>query len=62
MPARRPAETAGLAGAVVVLIAYRAGVSDPAVIVALTIVVGAVPAAVTWLVETLRRPKPDASA
>lgn len=54
MPQRRPAETAGLAGAVVVLIVHVAGVTDPDAIAALAVVVGALPGAVTWLV-TLRR-------
>jgi hypothetical protein len=52
---RRPAETAGLAGAVAVLVAYFAGVNDPAVLAALVVVIGAVPALVTGAVELVRR-------
>jgi hypothetical protein len=51
---RRPAETAGLAGALAVLIGYVAGIDNPAVLAALAVVVGAVPAVVTYAV-TLRR-------
>jgi len=54
---RRPAESAGLAGAIAVLIGYLLGVDDPAVLAALAIVVGAVPAAVTTLVVLRRRKK-----
>jgi len=54
-PKHRPAEAAGLAGAVVVLLAYFLGLDEPSVIVALTLVVGAIPAAVTWLVGLFRK-------
>lgn len=57
MPAlasKRPAEVSGLAGAVVLLIAWLAGVTDPALIVALGVVVGSIPAMVTWSVVLLR--------
>jgi hypothetical protein len=52
--ARRPAEAAGVAGAVAVLVAYLAGVDDAAVIAAIGVVAGAIPAAVTALVGLLR--------
>jgi hypothetical protein len=52
---RRPAEAGGVAAAVALLIGRFAGIEDPDVIVALGIVVGFVPAAVTWLVELVRR-------
>lgn len=52
--ARRPAESAGLAAAVAVLIVTAFGVDDPQVFGALVIVVGAVPTAVTFLVEQVR--------
>jgi hypothetical protein len=55
----RPAETGGLAAAVVVLICYFAGVDNPGVIAALVIVVGAVPAFITWLVVTIRSRPPE---
>lgn len=55
-PARaRPAETAGLAGAIALLTAHVLGVDDPDVIVALAVVVAAVPAIVTFLVVQLRK-------
>jgi hypothetical protein len=50
-PRQRPAEFGGLAAAVVVLIAYSAGLDDPAVIAALTVIVGAIPGVITWIVE-----------
>jgi hypothetical protein len=52
----RPAETSALAASIVVLISYFAGVDDPAVIASLTVIVGAIPGVVTWLV-VLRRGK-----
>jgi hypothetical protein len=39
-----------------VLICWIAGVDDPAILAALTVVVGAIPGIVTWIVE-LRRSK-----
>ncbi len=58
----RPAETGGLAAAVAALLVYALGVDDQAVVVPLIIVVGAVPAAITFLVELVRgrREAPDA--
>ncbi len=50
----RPAESAGVAASVAVLIVTALGVSDPQVYAALVIVVGFVPAAVTFLVELAR--------
>ncbi len=55
----RPAETAGLAGAVAVLVAWAAGVDQPAVIAAIGVVVGALPAAVTWVVQRRSSAAPD---
>ena len=54
LPQRRPAEVSGLAGAVAILLAGLLGVTDPATIVALGVIVGALPAVVTWAVELLR--------
>jgi hypothetical protein len=55
--ANRPAETtSGVAGAVAALVAYFTHITDPAIVAALVVVVGFVPAAVTWLVTLLRRP------
>lgn len=50
---RRPAETGGVAGAIALLVAHLLGVDDATVIVALAVVVGFVPAAITWLVVLL---------
>jgi hypothetical protein len=51
----RPAETSGLAAAFAVLIGYVLGIDDPAVIAALAVAVGVIPAAVTWLVVRRRK-------
>jgi hypothetical protein len=50
----RPAETGGAAAAVAVLIAYFAGLDDPGMLAALTIVVGALPGIITWFVVLIR--------
>lgn len=53
--ASHPAEAGGgLAAAVAVLIAHFANVSDPATTAALVIVVGALPAIITFLVNLFR--------
>lgn len=54
LPQHRPAEVSGVAGSVAILVAHLLGVTDPSTIVALGVVVGALPAVVTWLV-VLRR-------
>lgn len=51
----RPSETAGVAGALGLLIARLFGVQDPDTIVAIGVAVGFVPAAVTYLIEARRR-------
>ena len=51
----RPAETGGVASSVALLVAYIAGVTDPGVIVALGVVVGFIPAAITWVVNLRRK-------
>lgn len=48
---RRPAETAGGAGAVVLLVGYALGVDDPGLLAAAGAVVGVIPGAVTALVH-----------
>lgn len=53
-PAARPTEWAGVAGALAFLICRIAGVEDAAVLTALGIVLGFVPAAVTSIVEYVR--------
>lgn len=54
-PQARPAETAGLAGALALLITRLLGVKDPDVLVSVGIVIAALPAGVTWLVELFRK-------
>lgn len=54
LPERRPAETGGVAGAATLLLVRAFGVTDPDVIVALGVLVGVVPAGITWLVVTVR--------
>lgn len=51
---QRPAETGGIAGAIGLLIAKAAGVEDPDTIVAIGIVVGFIPAAITFCVEAFK--------
>jgi hypothetical protein len=51
----RPAEIAGVTAALAFLLARLLGVTDADTVTALGTVIGFVPAAVTWLVVTLRR-------
>jgi hypothetical protein len=51
----RPAESTGFAAAVAVLIGYFLGIHDAAVLAALVVVVGAIPAVVTFIVELTRK-------
>lgn len=55
----RPAETGGVAGAVALLVARGLGVSDVGLVTALAVVIGFVPAAITWLVNLLRKPEQE---
>lgn len=55
-PTKRPAETGGIAAAIGLLVAYALGLNDPTVVVALGVVIGFVPAAITWIVVTVRGP------
>lgn len=57
LPERRPAETGGVAGAATLLLVRAFGVTDPDVIVALGVVVALVPAAITWIVNLIRKPR-----
>lgn len=51
----RPAETGtGVFGAIALLVCLSLGIDEPAVLTAITIVLSALPAAITWVV-TLRR-------
>ena len=52
----RPAELAGMVGAVALIVARIFGVDDPQIIAAIGVVVGFVPAAVTWVVTLVRKP------
>jgi len=47
---KRPAETGGVAMAAAVVIAYILGVTEERVILAMAVLVGCVPAVVTWFV------------
>lgn len=49
-----PAETGGVAGAVALLVAHILGLNDASLIVALAVVAGFVPAAITWTVNLVR--------
>lgn len=50
----RPAEVGGVSGSVVILIGKAAGIDDPDALAAMGIVVGFVPAGITWLVTLIR--------
>ena len=50
----RPAETGAVAVAVAVLVSRGLGLDDDGIRDALTVVVGFVPLAITWLVVTIR--------
>jgi hypothetical protein len=50
----RPAETTAAASAIALLVCKLLGVDDPDVLVALGIVIGFIPAAVTWIVVLIR--------
>ena len=52
---RRPAETVTAAGGAAIVIAYFLGIDEPGVVLALTALVAVVPAAITFLVVTLRK-------
>jgi hypothetical protein len=51
---KRPAETITAAGAGAILLGWLLGIEDAEVLLALAVVLGGVPAAVTWIVEALR--------
>ena len=50
----RPAESSGVAAAIALLICNLLGVKDPNTLTALAIIIGFIPAAVTWIVELSR--------
>jgi hypothetical protein len=54
LPKKRPAETGGVVGALVFVIAGLFGVTDQDTLVAFGVIVGFVPAAITWTVATVR--------
>lgn len=54
-PKDRPAETGGVAAAVAVLIAHLLGVTDPTTLTAIAVVIGFIPAAITWIVVKVRK-------
>lgn len=52
---KRPAETAtGVAGSIAALLVLAFDIDNPAVVAPLVVVIGFVPAAITWLVNTIR--------
>jgi len=53
----RPAETTAIAASVALLICKAAGVDDPDTLTAMAVVIGFIPAAVTWIVTLTRRRK-----
>jgi len=58
LPVQRPAETtAGVAAALAVLICAVLGVEDTAIYGALVIVIGFLPATVTWIVQMAQNKK-----
>lgn len=59
---KRPAESGGVASALAALIGYILGIHDPGILIAIAMVIGFVPAAITWLVTTLRKPPAPAPA
>jgi hypothetical protein len=61
-PSARPAETGGIGVAIAVLVAHLLGVTDATVITALAVVAGAIPAAITFVVATFRKPKSTTKA
>jgi NhaP-type Na+/H+ or K+/H+ antiporter len=52
----RPAESFGIAAAAAFLIARILGLTDPMTVTAIGVVVGCIPAAVTWIVHLRRKP------
>lgn len=52
--AERPAETGGVAAATALLIGKLLGIDDPNTLVALGIVVGFIPAGITYVVEKVK--------
>lgn len=50
----RPAEVGGIAGSVALLVAKLLGVNDADTIVALGVVIGFIPAAITFVVELVK--------
>lgn len=52
---RRPAESSALAGAAAVLVARLLGIVDAETVVALAVVIGGIPALVTWAVSLRRQ-------
>jgi hypothetical protein len=51
----RPAESGAVAGAVALLIGHFAGIDDAGVLTAMGVVIGFIPAAITWIVNTFRK-------
>jgi hypothetical protein len=58
----RPAETLTAAGALGVLVAQFLGLDDPEILTALIVLIGVLPAGITWLVELSRKWEGPSSA
>jgi hypothetical protein len=56
----RPAETGAVAGAAALLVGRLAGVDDADTITAIAVLLGFLPAAITWLVNLVRGRRTDA--
>lgn len=59
LPSRRPAETFTVVAALALLIGRLLGIDDPDVITALSVVLGFLPTAITWIVSTVRSTEGD---
>ena len=61
-PTERPAEFGGVAGALALLIARALGVDDVTTVTAIAIVIGFLPALITWIVVLVNAQRnPDAA-
>jgi hypothetical protein len=50
----RPAETGGVAGGVAILVGHILGINDAGTLAALALVLGFLPAGITWMVTLIR--------
>lgn len=52
---RNPAEASTVVGAIVALISYFSGIHDAGVLLAMAVVIGALPTAIKWLITQVRQ-------